>query len=103
MNESGSSFTVQGHDIRFGLKAIKNIGRGLIENIIKERQNGKYTSFYNFCDRVYCRDMNIRALENLIKSGALDGLGANRRQMLDVSKRFLTGDKCLMFQRDFLI
>ena len=89
VNESGSGFTVQGHDIRFGLKAIKNIGRGLIENIIKERQNGKYTSFYNFCDRVYCRDMNIRALENLIKSGALDGLGANRRQMLDVSKRFL--------------
>ena len=89
VNESGAGFTVQGHDIRFGLKAVKNIGRGLIENIIKERQNGKYTSFYDFCDRVYCREMNIRALENLIKSGALDGLGANRRQMLDVAKRFL--------------
>ena len=89
VNESGAGFTVQGHDIRFGLKAVKNIGRGLIESIIKERQSGKYTSFYNFCDRVYCRDMNIRALENLIKSGALDGLGANRRQMLDCAKRFL--------------
>ena len=89
VNESGAGFTVQGNNIRFGLKAVKNIGRGLIENIIKERYSGKYTSFYNFCDRVYCREMNIRALENLIKSGALDGLGANRRQMLDVSKRFL--------------
>ncbi len=89
VNESDVGFTVQDSNIRFGLKAVKNIGRGLIETIIRERQKEKYTSFYDFCDRAYCREMNVRALENFIKSGALDGLGANRRQMLESSKRFL--------------
>ncbi len=89
VNESDAGFTVQGHDIRFGLKAVKNIGRGLIESVVRERNNGVFTSFYNFCDRVYGRELNIRALENLIKSGSLDGLGANRRQMMAVGKQFL--------------
>ena len=51
-------------------------------NIINERRNGEYTSFYDFCSRVYSKDMNKRAVESLIKCGALDKLGANRRQML---------------------
>lgn len=89
VNESDMGFTVQGNEIRFGLKAVKNIGKGLIESIVQERYNGKYLSFYDFCDRVYGRELNIRALENLIKSGALDGLGANRRQMLNSAKLFL--------------
>ena len=57
--------------------------------MITERNKKKFTSFYDFCNRSYCRDTNIRSLENLIKSGALDGLGANRRQMLEASKKFL--------------
>ena len=82
INESDVGFTVSEKNIRFGLMAIKSIGRGLIETIIEERQNGKYASFYNFCKRVYGKELNRRAVENLIKCGALDGLGANRRQML---------------------
>lgn len=82
INESNIGFTVCGKNIRFGLMAIKNIGKGFITNIINERRNGVYTSFYDFCNRVYNKDMNKRAVESLIKCGALDNLGANRRQML---------------------
>lgn len=82
INESDIGFTVCGKNIRFGLMAIKNIGKGFITNIINERRNGEYTSFYDFCSRVYSKDMNKRAVESLIKCGALDKLGANRRQML---------------------
>ncbi|MBR2175716.1 MAG: DNA polymerase III subunit alpha [Clostridia bacterium] len=82
VNESDVGFTVSEGNIRFGLKAVKSIGRGLIETIIEKRKDGRFTSFYDFCSRVYSRELNKRALENLIKSGALDGLGANRRQMM---------------------
>ncbi len=82
VNESGLGFTVSGKDIRFGLMAVKNIGRAFINNIIQERGNGEYTSFYDFCKRVHSRDMNKRAVESLIKCGALDNLGANRKEML---------------------
>ncbi len=82
INESDIGFTVSGKNIRFGLMAIKSLGRNLIELIIQERQNGKFVSFYDFCRRVYGKELNKRAVENLIKCGALDGMGANRRQML---------------------
>lgn len=83
VNESIAGFTAVGRDIRFGLLAVKNLGRGLIDRVIQERtENGAFTSFYSFCKRMYGQDMNRRALESLIKCGALDGLGCNRRQML---------------------
>ena len=82
VNESDAGFTVHGNQIRFGLMAVKNLGRNLITAIIHERTQGSFTSFFNFCSRVYGSDMNRRALESLIRCGALDGLGANRRQML---------------------
>lgn len=82
VNQSCIGFTVSGKDIRFGLLAIRNLGRGFILNLLHEREaNGPFTSFYGFCKRMY-GDLNRRSLENLIKCGALDGLGANRRQML---------------------
>lgn len=85
VNESGKSFTVCDGKIRFGLLAIKNLGGGFIDRILGDRQiNGAYTSLYSFCKRVYGRDFNRRAVESLIYSGALDGLGANRRQMLQI-------------------
>ena len=96
VNKSEIGFAVHENEIRFGLMAIKNLGKGLIESIILERRNGEFTSFYNFCKRLYGRDMNRRALENLIKCGALDGLGANRRQMLlscDVFLQYLNSAK----------
>ncbi len=83
VNSSLSDFSVCDGGIRFGLLAIKNLGRGMIERLINEReQNGPFTSMYDFCLRADGRDMNRRALEGLIKSGALDGLEQNRRQML---------------------
>ncbi len=83
VNFSDNGFTVVGGVIRYGLLAIKNLGRGVIARMIQERnQGGKFTSFYNFCSRMQGKDMNKRAVESLIKSGALDGLGNNRREMM---------------------
>lgn len=85
VNESFKNFTAYEElkSIRFGLLAIKNLGHDYIDNIISERKsNGKYSSFYSFCKRTYGKGFNRRAVESLIKSGALDGLGSNRREML---------------------
>ena len=91
VNISTDGFTVSGEDIRFGLMAIKNLGKSFIDEIVGERENGKYTSFYNFCKRLYGKGMNSRAVESLIKSGALDDLGYNRREMLSNVKTVLDG------------
>ena len=83
VNISNAGFTVSGNDIRFGLLAIKNLGRNVIDAIITERDaGGKFTGYYNFCKRLNGRGLNSRALESLVKSGALDGLDLNRREML---------------------
>lgn len=82
INESRENFTPTDEGIRFGLSAIKNIGEGFVLSLIKERENGKFTSLFDFCTRVSGRDFNRRALEGLIKSGALDGLEQNRKTML---------------------
>ncbi len=82
VNESMEGFAVSDGNIRFGLLAIKNLGRNFIKNIIAERRIGKFTSFYDFCSRMHGADFNKRAVESLIRCGALDGLGANRRQMM---------------------
>ncbi len=82
VNESLEGFTVSDGNIRFGLLAIKNLGRNFIKNIIAERRLGKFTSFYDFCSRMHGADFNKRAVESLIRCGALDSLGANRRQMM---------------------
>ena len=92
VNESRISFTVtKKGNIRFGLLAVKNLGRPFIEQFVREReQGGPYRSFYDFCKRMQGRDFNRRALESLIKCGALDHLGANRRQMLQSSETILS-------------
>lgn len=82
VNESEDRFTVEGNEIRFGLLAIKSIGRAPIEQIIEERKCGNFKSLYDFCKRMYGKNMQKRVVENLIKGGAFDNLGANRRQML---------------------
>jgi DNA polymerase-3 subunit alpha len=86
VNESEDNFTVAGDHIRYGLVAVKNIGRGLIRAVMAERAaGGKFKSFEDFCDRMYGNDLNSRALESLIKCGGFDSLGANRRQLMQVS------------------
>lgn len=84
INKSMSNFAYTGGKMYFGLLAIKNIGSGLAEKIIKERNiHGKFNGLQDFCERMNVRELNKKALENLICSGAFDGLGLNRRQMLD--------------------
>ncbi|MBQ3236160.1 MAG: DNA polymerase III subunit alpha, partial [Oscillospiraceae bacterium] len=83
VNKSESGFIWDGEGVRFGLLAVKNLGRGIIRDIITERKmNGKYKGFTDFCKRAYGRELNKRTLESLIKCGALDSFSANRRQML---------------------
>lgn len=89
VNESDSKFTVYNGNIRFGLSAIRNLGYGFIDAIILERRLKPYRSFYDFCKRLNGKGLNARSLESLIKCGALDHLGYNRRQMLAVSKTVL--------------
>ena len=83
VNQSDMGFTPVDGGIRFGLLAIKNLGRGCIDEIIKERNlNGEFTGLFDFCDRMYGKDLNKRAIEGLIKSGAFDEFDYNRKQML---------------------
>ena len=82
VNESEEYMTVTKDGIRFGLLIIKNLGRTMARKLIEERKNGKYDSMYNFALRNYSRELNRRAIENLIKSGAMDCLEYSRRQML---------------------
>lgn len=91
VNTSGAGFTPDGGNIRFGLNAVKNLGAGVIDRLIKEREeNGEYTSAYDFCLRNYSREFNRKALEGLIKSGAMDCLCANRRKLLYNMEGMLT-------------
>ncbi len=83
VNESFDYFTVKGNNILFGMLGIKNLGRNAIKSIIREREDGgRFDSFHSFCFRMYGKELNKRAIEALIYSGALDGLGMNRRQMI---------------------
>jgi DNA polymerase-3 subunit alpha len=84
VNESGWKFTVTGdNEIRFGLGAVKNVGRGAIESILAARAaGGPYTSLGDFCERVDLRLCNKRVLESLIAAGALDQLNDHRAQLV---------------------
>ncbi len=84
INESNDGFTVSGDNIRFGLVAVKNIGRKFILEVMAEREkNGRFASFQSFCERMFSQDMNRRAVESLIKCGAFDGMG-RRSQLMAV-------------------
>src|SRR5215210_5838870 len=85
VNESGHDFVVIGGNIRFGLEAVKGVGGAAVDAIIAAREaGGAFTSIWDFCERVDCRAVNKRAVECLVKSGALDSLGASRAGMLEV-------------------
>ena len=81
VNSSFAGFTAQADSIKYGLLPIKNLGRGVINSIVEERRNGCYKSLYDFCSRLAGSDLNKRALEALIKSGAMDCLGHTRHSM----------------------
>ena len=83
VNESGWRFTVVGDKrVRFGLGAIRNVGRGAIDSLIDARSAGPFASLYDLCSRVDLRVCNKRVFEALIAAGACDGLGGHRAQLL---------------------
>ncbi len=83
VNKSFKRFYVEGENIRFSLSAIKNVGEGAVESIIKNRQDfGDFISFQNFIKRMRDKDINKRLVESLIRAGAFDALGTNRATML---------------------
>ncbi len=86
INESFADFTPVNENIRFGMTAVKNVGRSFVENIVSNRGKG-YTSLKDFCRKNSQSGMNKRALECLIKAGAFDSLGGNRPQYLAVFER----------------
>ena len=83
INESTAHFTVVPEGIRFGLAAVKNIGRGFIQKVVAERDfDGPFRDLEDFCTRMQGSELNKRAMENLIKCGACDCFGPNRNQLL---------------------
>lgn len=85
VNESYDSFSVSGRDIRFGLAAVKGVGRSFMKQLVEEREaGGLFTSFQDFCERMYDRELNRRALESLIKAGAFDSMGYRRSQLIKI-------------------
>ncbi len=90
INRGEWDFSVDGTSIRYALSAIKNVGRPVIQEIIREREErGNYTTLKDFITRVGGREINKRALENFIKAGAFDGLPGNRRQKMLVYLQIL--------------
>ncbi len=94
INESYGKFTVTDNKIQFGLSAVKNVGEGFIKVIVNARNDGPFKSFTDFVERIVKIDstvINKRAIESLIKCGAMDSLGANRAQLLSIFERTIDG------------
>lgn len=90
INEGESGFSVSKGAIRYGLSAIKSVGRAVVELIIREREeNGSFRDIEDFVDRMSNKEVNKRTLENFIKSGALDSLPGTRKQKLLVAPELL--------------
>ena len=83
INEGVGNFSVQDGKIRYGLAAIKSIGRPVIESIVRERnERGKFKTLKDFIERLSGKEVNKRTIESFIKSGAFDGLGGTRKQFM---------------------
>ena len=90
INEGESGFSVHGDSIRYGLSAIKSVGKSVVAEIERERsERGYFTSLEDFVDRMSNKEVNKRTLESFIKSGALDSLPGTRKQKLLVSGQLL--------------
>ena len=90
VNASGVGFTVEGKDIRFGLLALKNVGKNLIDTVVRLRKaDGPYRSLYDFCRRMHGMEINRRAVESMIKAGAFDKIEVNRHGMMNAVEGIL--------------
>jgi DNA polymerase-3 subunit alpha len=83
VNSSDHDFVVSENAIRFGLDAVKNVGHSAVEAILRAREDAAIASIWDFCERVDSRAVNKRAIECLVKCGALDSTGATRKGMLE--------------------
>lgn len=101
VNESLSDFSVVDQSIRFGLSAVRNVGEGLVALLVEERDaNGRFTDFYDFCERVDMQVLNKRTVESLIKAGGFDSLGHPRRGLLTVFEGILDNTIARRRERD---
>ncbi len=92
INESDADFTVVEAGIRFGLVALKGVGRSFINGLLTEREKaGPFTDFMDFCDRMFDQDLNRRVVESLTKAGAFDRMGYRRSQLMQVYGQVLDG------------
>ncbi|MEK9136939.1 MAG: DNA polymerase III subunit alpha, partial [Bacteroidota bacterium] len=91
VNESGKDFNVVKGDIRFGLCAIRNVGEGAVDSVIKTRaKEGPFKNIFDFCKRVDLRLVNKKCLESLAQAGAFDGFGNHRAQLFENIERAIT-------------
>lgn len=87
INEGYARFSVSNGKIRYALSAIKTVGKTAIDAMVNERnKNGTFISMTDFCKRVTLKDLNKKGIENLIKAGAFDSLGGNRKQYMSSYK-----------------
>ena len=92
INESQPDFSVSSGGIRFGLTALKGVGRAFMTGMLKERtEHGPFADFMDFCERMFDQELNRRVLESLIKSGAFDSMGCRRSQLMQVYGQVLDG------------
>ena len=99
VNESDANFTVAGDNIRFGLVAIKGIGWGAIEELVREREHGgAFKSFEDFCRRMSGKELNRRAVDSLIRAGAFDSMGYKRKALLQIAGQVI--DSIARAERD---
>jgi DNA polymerase-3 subunit alpha len=99
VNLSASDFTARGDAIPFGLSAIRNVGEGLVERIVAEREaGGPFGDFYDFCERVDPMVLNKRSVESLVKAGAFDALGHPRKGLCLVFEQVI--DRTLARRRE---
>ncbi|MBS7297794.1 MAG: DNA polymerase III subunit alpha [Eubacteriales bacterium] len=93
INASEDSFTVENGSIRFGLSAVKNVGKGFVRAVVAEREeNGKYRDFFDFVTRMADKELNKRAVEGLIMCGAFDSTGAKRSQLMQIFESVIDGE-----------
>jgi DNA polymerase-3 subunit alpha len=95
VNESYTNFTVHGNSIRFGLSAVKNVGENAVEAVVMAREEkGRFTSLFDFCEKVDLKTVNRKCIESLIKCGAFDSCGGHRSQLLEaIDSAMSTGQK----------
>jgi DNA polymerase-3 subunit alpha len=97
VNAGSWDFRARGESIRFGLGAVKGVGRSAVEAIVEAREGGEFKSLFDFCGRVDLKRVNRRTIESLIKAGAFDNMGANRSQLLAAIDQALDkGHKALL-------